>query len=87
MLEHELSRRAVGVVELLFIAESIRIVVVVVGVVMLAGFGFEVNLLLLAKVPVCHCISQKPPLDASLESSPMLISSSLGDSAPQITPV
>lgn len=44
------------------------------------------NLLLLSKVPVCHCISQKPALDASLDSSPILISSSFGDSAPQIPP-
>lgn len=42
------------------------------------------NLLLLSKVPVCHWISQKPALDASFDSSPILISSSFGDSAPQM---
>lgn len=45
-----------------------------------------INLLFLSKVPECHWISQKPTLDASFDSSPMLISSSFGDSIPQILP-
>lgn len=44
------------------------------------------NLLVIAKVSFCHCISQKATLDVSLFSSHMLISSSFGDSAPQMTP-
>lgn len=47
---------------------------------------FGINLLFLSKVPECHWISQKPTLDASFDSSPMLISSSFGDSTPQILP-
>lgn len=44
------------------------------------------NLLVIAKVSFGHCISQKATLDVSLVSSHMLISSSFGDSAPQMTP-
>lgn len=44
------------------------------------------NLLVIAKVSFCHCISQKATLFVSLVSSHMLISSSFGDSAPQMTP-
>lgn len=44
------------------------------------------NLLVVSKVSFCHWISQKPTFDASFDSSPMLISSSFGDSAPQSKP-
>lgn len=44
------------------------------------------NLLVGSKVSFCHWISQKPTLDASFDSSPMLISSSFGDSVPQSNP-
>lgn len=44
------------------------------------------NLLVVSKVSFGHWISQKPTLDASFDSSPMLISSSFGDSAPQRAP-
>lgn len=57
-------------------------------VVVVVVLGNWLNWLFLSKVPVGHWMAQKPALAAaSLDSSPMLISSTFGDSAPQTPPL